>query len=166
MKRQLPLFLFLPLLGLVLSAWTVNGLDRHDAPDYGFSIGFPDGWKVEERKLSNGGRLVGEVSFLHHKIKPSTHWTFFKVVATARDSTSSPFKGIADLVGDKGTYREAELDGSPVKILIDEGKTTWLLCDRLFEDFSYSFSFRIQGKLDTDSWLGIKMVLGTFRRPE
>ncbi len=149
---------------LLLLAVAKDGLDKHRAEEYGFSIGYPNHWKVEERSLGKAGRKMGEVSFLHPEIKPSTHWTFFKITATARDSTSAPFKGIVDMAGEQGTYREAELDGSPIKILIDEGKTTWLLCDRSYKDFSYSFSFRIQGKLDSDSWVGIKMVLGTFSR--
>ncbi len=70
------------------------------------------------------------------------------------------------MVGEAGTYKEAKLGQEEIKILVDHGKTTWLLCDRSFDDFSYSFSFRIQGKLDGDSWAGIRMVLGTFKRLE
>lgn len=160
-----PLFLILlPLCVFLWIAASPDGLGRHSAEEYKFGIGYPIHWKVEQRELGKGSLKVGEVSFLHKNIKPATKWTFFKVVATERDSTSSPFKGIVDIVGEKGSYREASLGKDPIRILVDEGKTTWLLCDKNFDDFSYSFSFRIQGKLDTDSWIGIKMVLGTFGR--
>ena len=163
MKRTRFFLLLIPVI-VLLAVAEMPGLDRYDSDAYGFHVGYPMHWKVEERKLGTGDRPMGEVSFLHHTIRPSTKWTFFKVVANGRDSTSTPFKGIADLVGDKGTYREAVIEDEPIKLLVDEGETTWLLCDKLYDNFSYSFSFRIQGKLDTDSWLGIKMVLKTFGR--
>lgn len=166
MKRSAYLVIGFLACFFLLFAASPDGLDRHNAEAYEFAIAYPIGWKVEERNLGTGERKMGEVSFMNVRNKSTQKWGFFKVVASERDSTSSPFKGIVDMVGEQGDFREAKLGEEEIKILVDHGKTTWLLCDQSYEDFSYSFSFRVQGKLDADSWAGIRMVLGTFARLE
>lgn len=153
----------LPVLALVFLAMGPEGLDRYQAKAYAFGISYPVGWKVEERTLAEGAHKMGEVSFMPQGTR-GDQLDFFKVVASQRDSTSSAFKGIVEMAGNQAPTRELIVDETPIKALIDEGETTWVLCDRVYPDYSYRFTFRVQGPLDKDAWNGIQMVMRSFAR--